>query len=47
VVLPVSCEISHSMSNENQDTVVLLENCADVDKKGDVTPRRKWLCEIY
>ena len=47
VVLPMSSEISHWMGNENQDIVALLENFADVDKKGDVTPRRKWLREIY
>jgi hypothetical protein len=47
VVLPVSSEISHWMGNENQDIVALLENCVDVDKKGDVTPRSKGLREIY
>jgi hypothetical protein len=35
------------MENENQDTVALLENCADVDKKGDATPISKGLCRIY
>jgi hypothetical protein len=29
------------MGNEDQDTVALLEKCADVDKKGDATPRSK------
>jgi hypothetical protein len=47
VVLPVSSEISHWMGNENQDIVALLENCADVEKKGDATPRSIWLHEIY
>ena len=47
MVLPVMSEISHWMDNENQDTIALLENCADVDKKGDAIPRRKWLREIY
>jgi hypothetical protein len=47
VVLPVPSEISHWIGNENQDTVALLENCVDVDKKGDATPRSKWLREIY
>jgi hypothetical protein len=47
VALPVPSEISHWMGNENQDIVALLENCVDVDKKGDVTPKRKWLREIY
>jgi hypothetical protein len=31
---PVPFEISHWVGNENQDTIALLENCADVDKKG-------------
>ena len=31
---PVPSEISHLVDNENQDTVALLEKCADVDKKG-------------
>jgi hypothetical protein len=44
---PVSSEISHWVGNENQNTVALLENCADVDKKGDANPRRKGLREIY
>ena len=35
------------MENENQDTVTLLENCVDVNKKGDVTPRSKGLHGIY
>jgi hypothetical protein len=47
VVLPVSYEISHWKGNESQDIATLLENCADVDKKGDVTPRSKGLHEIY
>ena len=47
VVLPVPSEISHWMGNENQDNVALLEKCSDVDKKGDVTLRSKWLREIY
>jgi hypothetical protein len=47
VVLPVSSEISHWMGNENQDTIALLENYVDVEKKGDVTPRSRWLREIY
>jgi hypothetical protein len=47
VFFPVSSEISHWVGNENQDTVALLENCADVDKKGDTTPRGRWLREIY
>ena len=36
MVLPVSSEISHWIGNENQDTVALLENFVDFDKKGDV-----------
>jgi hypothetical protein len=47
MALPVSFEISHWMGNENQDTIALLKNCVDVDKKGNTTPRRKWLREIY
>jgi hypothetical protein len=47
VDLPVPSEISHWIGNENQDTVALLENYADVDKKGDATPRSKGLHEIY
>jgi hypothetical protein len=35
------------MENENQDIVALLENCVDVDKKGDATPRSKGLHGIY
>jgi hypothetical protein len=34
VVLPVSSDISHWKGNESQDIVTLLENCADVDKRG-------------
>jgi hypothetical protein len=34
VFCPVPSEISHWVGNENQDTVALLENYADVDKKG-------------
>jgi hypothetical protein len=34
VVLPVPSEISHWIDNESQDTVALLENCVDVDKRG-------------
>jgi hypothetical protein len=44
---PMSFEISHWVGNENQDTFALLENYVDVDKKGAVTPRRRWLREIY
>jgi hypothetical protein len=29
------------MENENQDTVALLENCADVDKRGTRLPEAK------
>jgi hypothetical protein len=43
---PVSSKISHWVGNENQDIVALLENYADVDKKGDATLRKKWLHEI-
>jgi hypothetical protein len=31
---PVSSDISHWVGNENQDTIALLKNCVDVDKKG-------------
>jgi hypothetical protein len=41
VFLPVSSEISHWMDNENQDIVPLLENCADVDKRGTRLPEAK------
>jgi hypothetical protein len=34
VALSVSSEISHWIGNENQDTVALLENCVDVEKRG-------------
>ena len=47
MVLPMSSEISHWKGNESQDTVAHLENCVDVVKKGDVTPRSKGLREIY
>jgi hypothetical protein len=47
VFRPVPFEISHWVGNENQDAIALLENCVDVEKKGDVTPRSRWLCEIY
>jgi hypothetical protein len=46
VVLPVSSEISHWIGNENQDTVALLENCVDVDKRGMQLPS-KGLREIH
>jgi hypothetical protein len=35
------------MENENQDTVALLENCADVDKRGTRLPEAKGLHGIY
>jgi hypothetical protein len=38
VVLPMPSEISHWIGNKNQDTVALLENCVDVDKKGTRLP---------
>jgi hypothetical protein len=38
VVLPVLSEISHWIGNENQDIVALLENCVDVDKRGERLP---------
>jgi hypothetical protein len=41
VVLPVSSEISHWKGNESQDTVTLLENCTDVDKRGTRLPEAK------
>jgi hypothetical protein len=47
MVLPMSFKISHLKGNESQDTIALLENCDDVDKKGDATPRRKGIREIY
>ena len=47
MVLPMASEISHWIGNKNQDTVALLENCVDVDKKGDATPRSKGLPGIY
>jgi predicted secreted Zn-dependent protease len=33
------------MENENQDTVALLENCADVDKRGTRLPEAKGFTE--
>ena len=42
---PMPSEISHWMENENQDTVALLENCADVDKRGMRLPEAKGFME--
>ena len=33
------------MENENQDTIALLENCADVDKRGTRLPKEKGFVE--
>jgi hypothetical protein len=41
VVLCVSSEISHWKGNESQDISTLLENCADVDKRGTRLPEAK------
>ena len=45
VFLPVPSEILIKIENENQDTVALLENCADVDKRGTRLPEAKGFVE--
>jgi hypothetical protein len=47
MVPPVPSETSHWKGNESQDTVTLLETMLSSTKKGNMTPRRKGLREIY
>jgi hypothetical protein len=47
VVLPMPSKTSHWKGNESQDTITLLETVLMSTKRGDETPRRKGLREIY